>query len=152
MDQTSSFDIARLCQLNECLCATIEILTRAQRIGLPSTGVGLSHSPFTPNLFGVVPTMAPRAMVEYPGFAHSAYNYGSAYPFYNAVAGWPTQQTALPQTSVDPFLRERVGFTHTPSTPWNITPYAAEIERQRLQALFARQYDPMATVWRPFGI
>jgi len=152
-----SFEINRLNLLNECLCETIGILARAQRIGLPSTGAGLTHSPFTPNVFGV-PTMDPRAMVEYPGFSHSPYNYGNVYPFgynYNAqpVAGWPAGQTALPQTFVDPFVRERVGFSHTPTTPWTITPYAAEIERQRLQALLARQqYEAMATGWRPFGI
>lgn len=152
MDQ-KAFEISRLCQLNECLCATIDILTRAQRIGLPSTGVGLSHSPFTPSLFGV-PTMDPRNVVDYSGFSHSPYNYGNVYPFgYNAqpVAAWPTQQ-ALP-LSVDPFVSQRVGFSHTPATPWTVTPYAAEIERQRLQALLARQqYEAMATAWRPFGI
>lgn len=154
------FEINRLSQLNECLCATIDILTRAQRIGLPSTGMGLTHSPFVPNLFGV-PTMDPRQVVDYAGFSHSPYNYANGYPFgYNAhaVTGWPTGQTALPQTfvdpyRVDPFLRERVGLSHTPTTPWNVTPYAAEIERQRLQALLARQqYEAMATGWRPFGI
>jgi hypothetical protein len=153
MDQ-KSFEIGRLNVLNECLCETIAVLARAQRIGLPATGMGLSHSQFVPNVFGV-PTMDPRSMVEYPGFSHSGYNYGNVYPFgYNAaIAGWPTA-TGLPQTFVDPFLRERVGLSHTTNTPWTITPYAAEIERQRLQALLARQqYEAMATGWRtPFGI
>lgn len=152
-----SFEINRLNLLNECLCQTIEVLARAQRIG--TTGMGLSHSPFVPNVFGV-PAMDPRT-VEYPGFSHSAYNYANVYPFgYNAqaIAGWPTQYTGLPQTHVDPFLRERVGLgglSHTtlPNTQWTISPYTNEIERQRLQALFARQqYEAMATGWRPFGI
>ncbi len=149
MDQ-KSFEISRLNLLNECLCQTIEVLARAQRIG--TTGMGLSHSPFVPNLFGV-PTMDPRSVVEYPGFNHSGYNYGNVYPF-----GYNAQYTGLPQTHVDPFLRERVGLgglSHTslPNTQWTISPYTAEIERQRLQALFARQqYEAMATGWRPFGI
>jgi hypothetical protein len=160
MDQ-KSFEISRLNLLNECLCETIAVLARAQRIGSPVTGMGLSHSPFVPNVFGV-PTMDPRSVAEYPGFSHSGYNYGSVYPLgYNApISGWPTQYTGLPQTHVDPFLRERVGFgglshTSVPTTPWAISPYTAEIERQRLQALFARQqYEAMAaTGWRtPFGI
>lgn len=155
MDQ-KSFEINRLQLLNECLCETINALTRAQRIGSPSTGMGLSHSPFVPNYFGV-PTMDARTVVEYPGFSHSPYNYGNLYPYgYNAhtIAGW-TSPATLPQTHVDPFLRERVGFSHTglPNTTWPVSPYAAEIERQRLQALFARQqYEAMATGWRPFGI
>jgi hypothetical protein len=159
MDQ-KSFEINRLNLLNECLCQTIEVLARAQRIGSPTGAMGLSHSPFVPNLFGV-PTMDPRAAVDYPGFAHSGYNYGNAYPFgYNAapIAGWPAQYTGAPQTHVDPFLRERVGLgglSHTslPNTPWAVSPYAAEIERQRIQALYARQqYEALATGWRPFGI
>jgi hypothetical protein len=160
MDQ-KSFEINRLNLLNECLCETIAVLARAQRIGLPTTGMGLTHSPFVPNLFGV-PTMDPRSVVEYPGFNHSGYNYGNMYPFgYNAhsIAGWPAQYTGVPQTHIDPFLRERVGvngLSHTasvPNTAWTISPYAAEIERQRLQALFARQqYEAMATGWRPFGV
>jgi hypothetical protein len=156
MDQ-KSFEINRLNLLNECLCQTIEVLARAQRIG--TTGMGLSHSPFVPNVFGV-PGMDPRT-VEYPGFAHSPYNYGNVYPFgYNAqsIPGWPAQYTGVPQTHVDPFNRDRVGpggFSHTtlPNTQWAISPYTAEIERQRLQALYARQqYEAMATGWRPFGI
>jgi hypothetical protein len=159
MDQ-KSFEISRLNLLNECLCETIAVIARAQRIGSPVTGMGLSHSQFVPNLFGV-PTMDPRSVVDYPGFSHSGYNYGNGYPFgYNApVAGWPAQYTGLPQTHVDPFLRERVGLgglSHTslPTTPWAISPYTVEIERQRLQALLARQqYEAMATGWRtPFGI
>lgn len=157
MDQ-KSFEISRLNLLNECLCQTIEVLARAQRIGSPTGGMGLSHTPFVPNLFGV-PTMDPRAVVDYPGFSHSGYNYGG-YPFgYNtpAIANWPAGYTGLPQTYVDPFNRERVGLgglSHTsfPNTGWAISPYTAEIERQRLQALFARQqYEAMAT-WRPFGV
>jgi hypothetical protein len=159
MDQRS-FEINRLNQLNECLCETISVLARAQRIGMPTTGMGLSHSPFVPNVFGV-PTMDPRAVVDYPGFNHSGYNYGNPYGFgYNAqpISGWPTAYAGLPQTHVDPFLRERVGFgglSHTTpqNTAWTISPYAAEIERQRIQALFAarQQYEAMATGWRPFG-
>ena len=146
-----AFEINRLNLLNECLCETIAVLARAQRIGLQSTGVGLSHSPFAQNPF--VPAMDPRA-VEYPGFSHSPYNYGNVYPFgyTQQVAGWPAGNT-MPQTFVDPFLRERVGLSHTPNPQWTITPYAAEIERQRLQAYLARQqYEAMATGWRPFGI
>jgi hypothetical protein len=63
--------------------------------------MGLSHSPFVPNVFGV-PAMDPRT-VEYPGFSHSPYNYGNVYPFgYNAqsIPGWPTQYAGLPQTHV----------------------------------------------------
>lgn len=155
MDQ-KSFEINRLNLLNECLCETIAVLARAQRIGLPFAGMGLSHTPFTPNFFGV-PAMDPRSSVEYPGFSHSPYNYGTGYPYgYNGqtLAGW-TAQGAVPQTHVDPFLRDRVGFSHTglPTTSWTISPYAAEIERQRLQALIARQqYEAMAASWRPFGI
>jgi len=160
MDQ-KSFEISRLNQLNECLCETIAVLARAQRIGLPTSGMGLTHSPFVPNLFGV-PAMDPRSTVDYPGFTHSAYNYGNVYPFgYNAhpVAGWPNVYNGVPQTHVDPFIRERSGlggFSHSamPNAAWNISPYAAEIERQRLQALYARQqYEAMATGWRtPFGV
>jgi len=159
MDQ-KSFEINRLNLLNECLCETIGVLARAQRIGLPTSGMGLSHSPFVPNVFGV-PTMDPRAVVDYPGFNHSGYNYGTPYPFgYNAqaISGWPTAYAGQPQTFVDPFLRDRVGLgglSHTtpPNTSWTISPYAAEIERQRLQTLLARQqYEAMATGWRPFGI
>ncbi len=159
MDQ-KSFEINRLNLLNECLCQTIEVLARAQRIGSPTTAMGLSHSPFVPNVFGV-PTMDPRAVPDYPGFSHSGYNYGNPYPFgFNTpgIAGWPAGYTGLPQTHVDPFLRERVGLnglSHTglPNTSWNISPYTAEIERQRLQALYARQqYEAMATGWRPFGV
>jgi len=155
MDQ-KSFEINRLNLLNECLCQTIEVLARAQRIGSPFTGMGLAHTPFTPNFFGV-PAMDPRAAVEYPGLSHSPYNYGTGYPYgYNGhtVAGW-TGQAGVPQTHVDPFLRDRVGFSHTglPNTSWSISPYATEIERQRLQALIARQqYEAMAAGWRPFGI
>ena len=158
MDQ-KSFEINRLNLLNECLCQTIEVLARAQRIGSPTGAMGLSHTPFVPNLFGV-PQMDPRAVVDYPGFSHSGYNYGGGYPFgYNppSIANWPTGYTG-PQTYVDPFNRERVGvggFSHTglPNTAWTISPYAAEFERQRLQALYARQqYEAMATGWRPFGI
>jgi hypothetical protein len=149
-----SFEINRLNLLNECLCETIAVLARAQRIGLPSTGMGLSHAPFVQTPFGV-PAMDPRA-VEYPGFQHSPYNYnyGNVYPFgyTQPLVGWPTP-TAIPQTHVDPFVRDRVGFSHTPNTQWNISPYAAEIERQRLQAYIARQqYEAMATGWRPFGV
>jgi len=146
-----AFELNRLNMLNECLCETIAVLARAQRIGLPATGVGLSHSPFVQNPF--VPTMDPRT-VEYPGFNHSPYNYGNVYPFgyTQQLAGWPTN-TTIPQTFVDPFIRERVGLSHTPNTQWAVSPYAAEIERQRLQAYLARQqYEAMATGWRPFGI
>ncbi|HMY15825.1 MAG TPA: hypothetical protein PKA58_05830 [Polyangium sp.] len=154
MDQ-KSFEINRLNVLNECLCETIAILARAQRIGMPSTNAGLSHTPFTPNFFGV-PAMDPRSFVDYSGLSHSPYNYGGVYPYYNAhnLAGW-TNTSALPQTHVDPFLRDRVGFSHTglPNTGWTFSPYAAEIERQRFQALLARQqYEAMAGGWRPFGI
>ena len=149
-----SFEINRLNLLNECLCATIENLARAQRIGLPVAGMGLSHTPFVQNPFAV-PAMDPRT-VEYPGFQHSPYNYnyGNVYPFgyTQPLAGWPAAN-AIPQTFVDPFVRERVGFSHTPNTQWTISPYAAEIERQRLQAYLARQqYEAMATGWRPFGV
>lgn len=152
MDQ-KSFEINRLNVLNECLCETIAILARAQRIGMPSTGAGLSHTPFTPNYFGV-PTVDPRTLADYSGFSHSPYNYGGVYPYYNAhnLASW-TNPTATPQTHVDPFLRDRVGFSHTglPNTPWTLSPYAAEIERQRL-LLARQQYEAMANGWRPFGI
>ncbi|MBK9266438.1 MAG: hypothetical protein IPM54_42455 [Polyangiaceae bacterium] len=148
-------EIYRLNCLNECLCETISVLARAQRIGLPSTGMGLSHTPFVTSPFGVgVPTVDPRSVVEYPGFSHSGYDYRGMYPFgYNTIPGWQSTPGAIPQTFVDPFNRERVGFSHTPTTPWQISPYAAEIERQRLQALLARQqYEAMVGGWRPFGI
>lgn len=159
MDQ-KSFEITRLNVLNECLCETIAQLARAQRIGLPGGGVGLSHTPFTPNFYGV-PTMDPRTVVDYPGLVHSPYSYGNAYPYgYNlhSIAGWPAGHPGLAQTfAVDPFQRERVGLnglSHTglPNSSWTISPYAAEIERQRIQALVARQQYEMATGWRPFGI
>jgi hypothetical protein len=158
MDQ-KSFELNRLQLLNECLCETIGALTRAQRIGLPSTGMGLSHTPFVPNFFGMPtmdPRLDPRSVVDYSGLSHTPYNYPGVLPYgYNAhsFAGW-TSPTALPQTHVDPFRSERVGFSHTglPNTSWPISQYAAEIERQRIQALLARQqYEAMAT-WRPFGI
>jgi hypothetical protein len=150
MDQRT-YEINRLNCLNELLCETINCLARAQRIGLPTTGVGLSHSQFVPNFFGV-PTMDPRSVVDYPGFSHSGVDYSRVYPFgYNT--NWPTGPSTMAPTHVDPFLRERVGFSHTPTTPWQISPYTAEIERQRLQALLARQqYEAMASGWRPFGI
>ena len=156
MDQ-KSFEINRLNLLNECLCETIAVLARAQRIGLPSTAMGLNHTPFVPNFFGM-PAMDPRSVVDYSGFQHSPYTYGGVYPYgYNAhsLGNWPTATTGVPQTFVDPFIRERVGLSHTslPNTTWTISPYTAEIERQRLQALLARQqYEAMATGWRPFGV
>jgi len=154
MDQ-KTYELNRLNCLNECLCETVSMLARAQRIGLPATG--LAHTPFASNIFGL-PTMDPRSVAEYPGFSHSGYDYRNVVPFAygtHAIAGWPAGPSTIPQTFVDPFVRERVGFTHTglPTTSWTISPYAAEIERQRIQALLARQqYKAMASGWRPYGI
>lgn len=153
MDQRT-YEINRLSCLNGLLCETNKILTECLRIGLPTTNMGLSHSPFVPNVFGV-PQMDPR-FVDYPGFSHSGYDYRGGYPFgYNtpSISGWPTSPSTIAPTHVDPFVRERVGFSHTPTTPWTVSPYTAEIERQRFQALLARQqYEAMAGGWRPFGI
>jgi len=150
--------ILRLTHLNDCLCQTIGILTQAQRIGLPTNGMGMFHASFVPPVFGV-PTMDPRAVVDHPGFGHSGYNYGNPYPFgYTAhsVAGWPATYNGVPQTHLDPFFRERVGVTQStnfPNTSWNTISPLVDYDRQRLQALYARQqYEAMAGLRSPFGI
>lgn len=162
---SKTYEINNLRILNDYLTQTIEVLARAQRIGLNrdvNREMGLTHTPFGhPGVFGVpVQGMGvdPRAMEFNGGLAHAPfgaypYNYGMQ-PMQQAVPSFSgTPHTGNLPSNIDPFYAQRGGLSHTTGTPWTgWTPYtAAEIQRQReLSTMLARQqYEAM---WRPFGV
>jgi hypothetical protein len=144
--------------LNDCLTQTIEVLARAQRLGLAAYGPqGLTHTGFGPTgVFGV-PTpqgigVDPRG-IDYTGVGLSHTPYGFPYAYPGQAFGFGGQP-AFP-AFVDPFVAQR-GLSHTgiptgitgtlPGQTWTgWSPLAVEIQRQReLQALLARQqYEAM---------
>jgi hypothetical protein len=148
-----TYEINNLRILNDYLTQTIEVLARAQRIGLESR-MGFSHSNFGQSPFGMpVQGMGvdPRGVdYNYNGLSHSPYG---VYPYAwgnGNPQGWQGQEGGRLPTFVDPFLAQR-GLSHTQGQWSGWSPYAAaEIARQReLQSIYARQqYEAM---WRPFG-
>lgn len=141
-----TIEINNLRVLNDYLNQTIDVLLRAQRLGVPTAG--LSHSPYgaspyAASIFGT--SMVPGLGIDptLQGLSHSPFAGGV--PFGGAV---PTPFGAIPTagaypTVVDPFSAQR-GLAHTPfahqagMTPWSPL---AEIARQQqlVQALAARQ-------------
>jgi hypothetical protein len=144
-----TYEINNLRILNDYLTQTCELLARAQRINQTGT-MGLSHSTFGPNVFGVpVQGMDPRA-VDFNNIGLSHSPYGVPYTYGQSLPVWPGAEVGRLPTFVDPFATQR-GLSHTPWTGWS--PYAAaEIARQReMQSIIARlQYE--AACLRPFGV
>lgn len=150
-----TYEINNLRILNDYLTQTIEVLARAQRVGL-NRDMGLTHTTFGPNIFGLpVHAMGvdPRG-VDFGnvGLAHTPYGVNpyacgpTLAPCGPTLSPWPGADVSRFPTFVDPFLAQR-GLSHTTGqwTGWN--PYAAEYARQReLQSILARQqYE---TMWR----
>jgi hypothetical protein len=154
MDPKSSYEITSLRILNDYLTQTIEVLARAHRIGLNSTGLG--HSNYSPGVFGVQGMPVDPRGVDYntAGLNHSHYG---VYPYGFGGGQWTTPQMGMLPTFVDPFLAQR-GLTHT-SGPWagggqwtGLSPYAAaEIARQR-EFIARQQYETAMWGNRPFGV
>jgi hypothetical protein len=143
-----TYEINNLRTLNDYLTQTIEVLARAQRIGLNSGMGGLTHTPFVPNVFGMpVQGMGvdPRAVDFNVGLGHSPY--GVPYGCGPSFSAWPNTEVGRFPTYVDPFIAQR-GLSHSPGQ-WTggWSPYNAELARQReLQSIIARQqYEAM---WR----
>jgi hypothetical protein len=145
-----TYEINNLRILNDYLTQTIEVLARAQRIGLNGT-MGLTHSTFGPGVFGAQGmNVDPRSVDYNSGLAHTPYGVHPTAWGNTAPTGWPGVEGGRLPTFVDPFLAQR-GLSHTPSQWQGWSPYAAaEIARQReLQSILARQqYEAML---RPFG-
>ena len=142
-----TYEINNLRILNDYLTQTIEVLARAQRIGL-NRDMGLTHTTFGPNIFGVsVPMGVDPRSVDFgnAGLGHTPYGV-NPYACGPSFSAWPGTDINRFPTFVDPFLAQR-GLNHT-TAQWNgWNPYAAEYARQReLQSILARQqYEAM---WR----
>jgi len=162
-----TYEINNLRILNDYLTQTIEVLARAQRVGLcrdVSREIsGLSHTQFTPGIFGVpMQGMGVEPRVDYTGLAHSPYG---VYPYPYGVqpfggqpfGGQPFgaqpfggQPLGAFPTNIDPFYAQRSGLSHTTATPWTGWTPATTAELARQRDLLARQqYEAM---WRPMGI
>jgi hypothetical protein len=147
-----TYEINNLRTLNDYLTQTIEVLARAQRIGLNSSSMGLTHSTFVPNIFGVpVQGMGvdPRGVdFNNVGLGHSAYGV-NPYACGPSFSAWPNTEVGRFPTYVDPFLAQR-GLSHSQQVQWGggWSPFTAELARQReLQSIIARQqYEAMCRI------
>lgn len=142
-----TYEINRLCVLNDYLTQAINVLSCAQRIGL-NGNIGLTHTTFGPNVFGLpVQGMGvdPRSVDFNVGLAHSPY--GVPFTFGPSIGAWPTTEPGRFPTYVDPFVAQR-GLSHSPAQWGGWNPYTAELARQReLQAILARQqYEAMCRI------
>ena len=143
-----SYEITNLRVLNDYLTQTIEVLARAHRIGLNSTGLG--HSNYGPSFFGTQGMPVDPRGVDYStmGLSHSPYG---VYPYNFGGQQWTGQMGSWP-TFVDPFFAQR-GLNHTTTGQWSgLSPYAAaEIARHR-DYLARQQFETQMWGNRPFGI
>ena len=163
------FEINNLRVLNDYLNQTIDVLVRAQRLGV-IPGVGLSHSAYgVPSFLGTLPGVAGigldptvGGLTHSPFLAHTSPFAAAAYgttPFAGGVTPFAQNYAGV----VDPFIAQRGGLSHTAAAfgnpLWQQAAWSplAEIARQQqiATALAARTQMLEAMVrggYNNFGI